>query len=157
MPNMQLVVFQIGNQYYAVEIDYVNGINKVKDFNIMKVPNSPNFVECLINLRGKVLPLYNLRKRFFDEDFLSKDNEILVVHINNIMVGLIVDEVFDIINLEEKDVEPSTNLFLGLDSRFISYIGKTEDNMIIILDVSNILSVSEQQEITPMFSNGNPL
>ncbi|AKL96279.1 chemotaxis signal transduction protein CheW [Clostridium aceticum] len=152
MPNMQLVVFQLGDQYYAVEIDYVNGINKVKDFNIMKVPNAPNFVEGLINLRGKILPLYNLRKRFFNEDFLSKDNEILVVRMKDIMVGLIVDEVFDIISLEEKDAEPATNLFLGIDSRFISHIGKTEDQMIIILDVPNILSQTEQQEITPMFS-----
>lgn len=150
MANMQLVVFELEKQYYGVEIHCVNGINKVKDFKIFKLPNSPAFVEGIINLRGKVIPLYNLRKRFYDQDLIRPDNEILIVFMNNIMVGLIVDEVFDIIKLEEKDIETEMNLFTQLDSRFIDGIGKLDDSMIIILDVAHILSLSEQKQLAPM-------
>ncbi len=156
MANMQLVVFELEKQYYGVEINCVNGINKVKDFKILRLPNCPSFVEGMINLRGKVIPLYNLRKRFYNQDFISQDNEILIVFINNIMVGLIVDEVFDIIKLDESNIESAMNLFTQLDSRFIDSIGKVDDTMIIILDVAHILSLSEQKQIIPMVSTEVP-
>ncbi|SET83201.1 purine-binding chemotaxis protein CheW [Natronincola peptidivorans] len=145
MTNMQLIVFNLEEQHYGVEIDYVNGINKVKDFKIIKIPNCPDYIEGMINLRGKVIPLYNLRKRFFNQDSICQDNEILIVFMRNTLVGLIVDEVFDIIKLEEEDIESAVNLFTNVDGRFIDSIGKKDDNMIIILDVKSILSLVEQQ------------
>lgn len=147
MADIQLVVFQLENQHYAVEIDYVNGINRVKDFQIYKMPNCPDFIEGIINLRGKVIPLYNLGKRFFNKNFINQYSEILIVFINGTMLGLIVDEVSDIIRLEDKDVEPADNLLMHLDNKFIDSVGKMDNNMIIILDVATILSQAEQQQI----------
>lgn len=151
MMETRYVLFHIGEQEYCVDIDYVEGINKIKDFKILKVPNTQGFVEGIINLRGSVIPLYNLRKKFqFEETHFSKDSEILIVTTKGMKVGFIVDIVLDIIKLNDKDIDLSTNLFTQVSSEFIYGIGKADDRMLIILDVAHILSKEEREQIAPI-------
>ncbi|MEW9122586.1 MAG: chemotaxis protein CheW [Thermotaleaceae bacterium] len=151
MMETRYVLFHIGEQEYCVDIDYVEGINKIKDFKILKVPNTQGFVEGIINLRGSVIPLYNLRKKFqFEDTHFSKDSEILIVTTKGMKVGFIVDIVLDIIKLNDKDIDLSTNLFTQVSSEFIYGIGKADDRMLIILDVAHILSKEEREQIAPI-------
>lgn len=155
MSSVQFIIFELEQQQYGIEIDFVNGINKLKDFKISSIPNCPNFIEGIINLRGKVIPLYNLRKRFkFQDSTIRKDDEVLIAIVNDIMIGLILDEVIDIVRIEDTDIEPTSALFsTNIVNNFISSIAKKDDQMIIILNVEKILTVKEQDLIAPLIQN----
>ncbi|TCO69079.1 chemotaxis protein CheW [Marinisporobacter balticus] len=157
MSNLQFIVFELEKQQYGVKIDFVNGINKVKDFKISPIPNSTSFIEGMINLRGKIIPLYNLRKRFrFEKDGIAKNDELLIANVNDMMMGLIVDEVIDIVRFEEEDIESTNALFTtNMVNKFISSIAKKDEEMIIILDVEKILTVEEKALITPSAKVGD--
>ncbi|ABR49879.1 putative CheW protein [Alkaliphilus metalliredigens QYMF] len=152
MSSVQFIIFELEQQQYGIEIDFVNGINKLNDLKISHIPNSPTFIEGIINLRGKIIPLYNLRKRFqFQNNTIRKNDEILIAIVNDIMIGLIVDEVVDIVRIEDTDIESTVTLFSSnITNEFISSIAKKDDQMIIILNAEKILTVKERDIITPL-------
>ncbi|SHJ18137.1 chemotaxis protein CheW [Lutispora thermophila] len=157
MSNAQFIIFELEKQQYGIRIDFVNGINKLKDFLIYNVPNSPTFIEGIINLRGKVIPLYNLRKRFnLANNNITKEDEILIAIVDDFMIGLIVNEVIDIVKISDEDIEPTNRLFSNnIYSTFISGIAKTNEHMIIILDVQKVLTAEEQDLVVPLIEGQN--
>lgn len=151
MQENQIVLFQIDDQEYGVNINMVEGINHIKDFKIIKVPNTEGYVEGIINLRGSVIPLYNLRKKFeFDDTSLDKESEILVVSSNNMKIGFIVDTVVDIIRLKNDEIQSASQLFTQISNEYIEGIGKYEDKMLILLNTEKILTTKERQIIEPL-------
>ncbi len=151
MASKQFIIFQLDQQHYGIEIDFVNGINRLRDFNISSVPNSLDYIEGIINLRGKVIPLYNLRKRFkFKDNAIRKNDELLIALVNEMNIGLITDEVIDIVRFEDTDIEQTKGLFSpSSTNNFITSIAKKDQQMIIILDVEKILTAEEQDFIDP--------
>lgn len=139
---LQLVTFTLGNEEYAVDILKVQEINRMKE--ITRVPNSPPYVEGVINLRGKVIPVVNLRKKF---GLAEKDNDeqsrIMIMDIQGITMGLVVDSVSEVLRVPSSIVEPTPPMASNISTEFIKGIAKLEDRLIILLDMDRLLGKSE--------------
>lgn len=148
MSDTQLVIFELDGQDYGVEMNYVFSINRIKDCKVVKIPNTPNYVEGVFNLRNRVIPLYNLRKKFMLNNENDKTiGEIMIVNVDKLSVGLMVDEVIDIVKLSDQDTEEAPDIISGMDNKYIKSIGKLNGDMIIILDTCRILSDREYNQL----------
>ena len=139
---LQLVSFTLGEEEYGVDILQVNEIIRYMDNT--KIPNSPMFVEGIINLRGKVIPIIDIRKRFNLPD-LPHDNatRIIVVNINGKTVGIIVDSVSEVLRVPRNIIDPAPEVACGIDHEYIKGVGKLQDRLLIIIDLNRILSEEE--------------
>ncbi|MBA4252322.1 MAG: chemotaxis protein CheW, partial [Chlorobiaceae bacterium] len=143
---LQLVSFKLGEEEYGVDILKVHEINHVTQ--LTKVPNAPNFVDGVINLRGKVIPvidfrtLLRLNKREHD-----KDTRIIVVEISGKTIGFIVDAVKEVMRIPVNITEPPPNITVGADSSFIHSVGKLKDRLLILIDLEKIFSEQDQEKI----------
>ena len=139
----QLVVFDLANEHYGVDIAAVEGIIKMQA--ITAVPRAPAFVEGVTNLRGKVLPVIDLRKRFgLPSETATKDTRIVVVEMSGTTVGIMVDGVSEVLRVSAEAIEPPSPIVTTVDSAFIRGIAKVADRLVILLDLGKVLSVGEQ-------------
>lgn len=140
---LQLVTFSIGEEEFGVDILKVQEI--IRTMEITKVPRAPEFVEGVINLRGKVIPIIDLRRRFgLDSREHDKHTRIIVIEINNMIVGFVVDSVSEVLRIPANTVEPPPPVVAGLESEYISGVGKLEDRLLILLDLDRLLSGEER-------------
>lgn len=143
---LQVVTFHLGKEEFAVPILQIQEINRLVE--ITKVPKSPEFVEGVINLRGKVIPIIDLRKRFgLSLAELSRYSRVVVVNMDGRMVGLIVDSVSEVLRLSQGSVEPPPPVVAGIDSEYIRGLGKLEGRLLILLDLSKILTRDESRAL----------
>ena len=144
---LQLVSFTIGNEEFGVDILYVQEINRM--LQITKVPNAPDFVDGVVNLRGRVIPVIDLRSKM---GMLKKehdqDTRIIVVEVANKTVGFIVDTVKEVLRIPQNITEAPPELVSGINSEFIKSVGKLEDRLLILIDIEKILSVSEKNQLS---------
>jgi purine-binding chemotaxis protein CheW len=134
---VHLVTFNLGEEY-GVPISQVQEIVRVG--GITTVPNSPVFMEGVINLRGRVLPVLNLRKRLgLSEKKISHASRIVVTEIGNKIIGLLVDAVSHVIKIPQESVEPAPEEVLEIDTDYITGVGKLAESMIIMLDLEKLL------------------
>ncbi len=142
----QLVVFELADEHYGVDIAPVEGIIKMQ--NITSVPHAPSFVEGVTNLRGAVLPVLDLRKRFsMEKADETNETRIVVVELGGNSVGMIVDGVSEVLRVPENAIEPPSSLVTSADSAFITGIAKIDDRLVILLDLSKVLSADENAEL----------
>lgn len=143
---LQLVTFSIGSEEFGVDILKV--IEIIRMMEITKVPKAPVFVEGVINLRGLVIPIIDLRRRFGlqDKDDDS-DTRIIVIEINGMSVGFVVDSVSEVLRIPVSTVEPAPPVVAGLDSDYISGVGKLEDRLLILLDLDKLLSSDDLETL----------
>ena len=147
----QLVVFELANEYYGVDIAAVESIIKMQP--ITAVPQAPAFVEGITNLRGSVLPVMDLRKRFGLSGREQKtesnrdDKRIVVVSMDGMKIGMIVDAVSEVLRVQEDAIEPPPPMVTTINSAFITGIAKVGERLIILLDLARILTVSEKDEM----------
>ncbi len=143
---LQLVSFKIGNEEFGVDILKVQEINKMVP--ITKVPNSPAFVEGVINLRGKVIPIVDFRTRLgLERVGQTKDTRIIVVDVDSRIIGFIVDSVSEVLRIPVNITEAPPEIATGINSEFIKSVGKLEDRLLILIDLDKILSANEKNEI----------
>jgi purine-binding chemotaxis protein CheW len=143
---LQFVTFKLAGQKYAMDILKVQEINNLKE--ITPVPNAPAYVEGAINLRGKVIPVLNLRKKFhMEQKDLSESNKIIIVDIRGTVTGIIVDAVSDVLRVPEDVVEPPPPVSSSVRSEFIRGVAKLPDGLIIVLDMDRLLDDTEQYAI----------
>jgi purine-binding chemotaxis protein CheW len=144
---MQLVTFSLDQEEFGVDILKVQEI--IRMMEITKVPKSPEFVEGVINLRGKVIPVIDLRSRFgLDSHAYDKDTRIMVIDINNVIVGFVVDAVSEVLRITADTVEPPPPVVAGIESDYISGVGKLKDRLLILLDLDRLLSGTERDELS---------
>jgi len=142
----QLVVFELANEHYGVDISMVEGIIKMQLITV--VPHAPSFVEGVTNLRGAVLPVIDLRKRFnLPPEELTKNSRIIHIVIGTVRVGMIVDAVSEVLRVPEESIEPTPPLVTTLDSAFITGIAKLDGRLIILLDLGKVLLINEQEKL----------
>ena len=142
----QLVVFDLASEGYGVDIGAVREIIRMQE--ITRVPQTPEFVEGVINLRGKVIPVIDLRKRFgLQVADQSKDNRIVVVDIGKQDIGVIVDAVTEVLRISADSVEPPTSVITSADSDYLLGIAKLESRLIILLDLESVLSEEEKETL----------
>lgn len=144
---LQLVSFKLGNEEFAVDILIVQEINKM--IPITKVPNSPEFVEGIINLRGRVIPVVDLRNRFkLGKKQSDKDTRIIVTEINGKTIGFIVDAVNEVLRIPRNITEAPPELSLSVESKFVKSIGKLDDRLIILIDLEQVFLQNEIEELS---------
>ena len=142
----QLVVFTLANETYGVDISTVNEIIRMQE--ITEVPRTPDFVEGVINLRGRIVPVIDLRKRFnLETSEETQSSRIIVVELNDITVGMIVDSVSEVLRLPKENTEPTPPMVSGVDSAYLKGVGKWGEQLIILLDINKVLYKEEQEQI----------
>jgi purine-binding chemotaxis protein CheW len=135
---LQVVGFRIGNETYGVRIGSVREIVRVPE--ITAVPSAAEAVEGVINLRGKIIPVMDLRKRFGQSEIQpDKKNRILVVELNNKLVGLIVNAASEVLKIAPSEIEAPGNLFAEGESGYVTGVGKLKGRLIILLDIAKLL------------------
>ena len=136
---IQLVGFHLGDEEYGFEIQRVQEINRIVE--ITRVPRTPDFVMGVINLRGKVIPVINLRERFgLPPKEADKDTRIVVVEIQNKILGIMVDAVSEVLRIPASTIEPPPDIVTGVDAAYIEGIAKLPERLLILLDLDKILS-----------------
>ncbi|MCI5125227.1 MAG: purine-binding chemotaxis protein CheW [Candidatus Electrothrix sp. AR5] len=141
---MQLVGFTIGNEQFGVNILMVQEI--IRSAPITSVPNSPDFIEGVINLRGNIIPVIELRKRLnlFQKDSASQDSWILILDINSRVTGFIVDSVTRVLKIMESTIEPPPEVVVaGLANQYIRGVCDIGEGLLIMLDFNRILLADE--------------
>ncbi len=144
---LQLVSFNIGSEGFGIDILKVREINRMVD--ITRVPQAPHYVEGVINLRGKVIPIIDLRKRFSLEtrDY-DKNTRIVVVDILGHITGVVVDAVSEVLRLKAGTIEPAPEIVTGISSEYIKGVAKLEDRLLILLDLSKVIDVGEMASLS---------
>ncbi len=141
----KFLTFVLGNEEYGVEILRVREIMGLLD--ITTVPQTPDYMKGVINLRGKVIPVIDLRLKFsMPEEEHTKETCVIVAEVNNTSIGIIVDSVSEVLDIKSGEIEETPSLGQGIDTDFIMGLGKAKEKIIILLDIEKVLS-SEEMEI----------
>ncbi len=140
--SVQLVVFTLGEEEYGVMIQYVKEI--IRKPEITHLPNAPDFILGVINLRGEIIPILSLAGRFQLADKLdAEESKVVIVEFAELTVGMEVNEVSEVLTLETSYISDAPPMATSINSMFISGVGKLENRLLIILDVEQILSDKE--------------
>ncbi len=147
MEELQLVVFKLGKEEYGVDIAKVQEIVRLQE--ITHIPQAPPFVEGIVNLRGQIIPIIDLKKRFNLEckEAVEGEKRVIVVNIGGQIIGIVVDNVSEIIRIPKDKVEPPPPIVAGIESEYIDGVGKLDKRLIILLDIEKILTEKEKEEI----------
>jgi len=136
---LQLVSFNIGEEEFGVDILKVQEINRM--LNVTRVPNAPEYVEGVINLRGKVIPVVDLRKRFgLPPKEHDKNTRIIVIELSGKTVGFVVDSVKEVLRIPKSVTEPPPALATNINAEYITAVGKLDDRLLTLLDMEKVLS-----------------
>lgn len=152
----QLVVFRLGEDYFAMLISNVNEIIRMQ--KITAVPKAPPFVEGVTNLRGRVIPVIDLRKRFgIVPQADVQVGRIIVVEQDDRLLGMMVDGVDEVLTVPASSIEAVDEMVVSVDAQFLSGIVRQEDRLIILLDQEQVLSVGEVRQLTNLKVTGKAL
>jgi purine-binding chemotaxis protein CheW len=143
---LQLVSFNIGDEEFGVDILKVQEINRMVD--VTRVPNTPEYVDGVINLRGKVIPIIDLRRRFgMERKEKDKNSRIIVVELKGKVLGFVVDAVSEVLRIKKSVSEPPPPIIAGIDADYITAIAKLENRLLILLDLERVLTTEEHSEM----------
>ncbi len=143
---LQLVSFRVNKEEYAVDILKVKEIIKV--INITQVPNTEEFIEGVINLRGSIIPVVALRTKLgMPKKEPDKDTRIIVVEIDDKVIGFIVDAVNEVLRISSDVTEKTPEFISNINMEFISSVAKLENRLLILLDLDKIFSVKEKSAL----------
>lgn len=146
MAEKQYVVFRLDNEEYGIGIMNVREIIPYKES--IKVPNTPDFIDGIINYRGNVTPVICLKKRFnISQRVEDVNTRIIVINIGEKQVGFIVDEASQTIKLDESDIDPAPSIISGVEREYIDGVGKKEDRLVILIDLGKILTDNERERL----------
>lgn len=142
----QVVSFNLANEEYAIEITKIKEIILVE--GITSVPQMPDYIEGIINLRGNVIPVLDLRKRFgMKNTALNDDTRIVVSRMSEKIIGLIVDSVSQVMKIPNNDIQPPPDTIAGLAGEYLTGVGKVDERMIMLLDIDKVLSEDEKRDL----------
>jgi purine-binding chemotaxis protein CheW len=144
--DLHIVGFRIGNETYGVRIGSVREIVRVPE--ITSVPSAPDLIEGVINLRGKIIPVMDLRKRFGQTEIISdRKNRILVVELENKLIGLIVNAASEVLKIPPSEVDSPGSVFAEGESSYVTGVGKLKGRLIILLDIAKLLQRPEYKRL----------
>jgi purine-binding chemotaxis protein CheW len=147
---IQLVTFQISEELYGVDIMDVKEIVRVQD--IRSIPNAPGYVEGLFNLRGEIIPIISLHKRFhLKKAQMGEDEELLsgfiIIDIDGMKLGVIIDKVERVVSIEAQNIQPPPQMLTGIGAEYIQGVVNRETGYLIILDIRKLFSAKELRKI----------
>ena len=148
----KFLTFILGNEVYGIEILKVREIIGLMD--ITTVPQTPDYMKGVINLRGKVIPVIDLRLKFsLPEEEHTQETCVIVVEVNNTSIGIIVDSVSEVLDIKSGEMEEAPSFGQDIDTSFIMGIGKVKENIIILLDIETVLSSEELEMVEEIAGN----
>ncbi|MFJ7751916.1 chemotaxis protein CheW [Peribacillus muralis] len=143
---MKVIVFKIKDKEYAIPVDKVSGIEKL--LHITRVPKAVQFVKGVINLRGVITPIIDLRVRFgFEEVEYDDSTRIIIVILDDMEVGLIVDSANDVLDIPVNSIEPQPEVVGHLASEYISGVAKIDKRLLVLINLENALSLEVTENI----------
>ncbi len=146
MSERQYVIFKLEEEEYGVNIMNIQEISEY--IKCTEVPNSPDFIEGIINYRGNIVPVINLHNKFnINPIVITEDTRIIIFGLDSKQVGLLVDDASQVLTIDDTDIEEPPSIIMASGPKFISGIGKVQDNIIVILDLENLLSDKERKEL----------
>jgi purine-binding chemotaxis protein CheW len=138
----QVVVLELAGESYGVQIGKVQEIIRMQP--ITRVPNAPPFIEGVTNLRGRVIPVLDLRQRFgFAAGESTRRSRIVVAELGRHTVGMVVDGVSEVLMIPAGAVEPPSVLVTTADSEYLQGVAKLDERLVLLLDLDRVLSASE--------------
>lgn len=149
--NFQLVTFQLGRELYGVDIMVVKEIVRVQE--IRPIPNAPSYVEGIFNLRGEIIPIINLHRRFhLQKPADIEDDEysggFVILQIENSKIAVIIDRIARVISIDMADIQPPPQMITGIGTEYISGVVRQEDGYLIVLDVERLFDIKELQSLS---------
>ena len=143
---LQVVSFALGSEEYGVDIAQVQEINRM--VTVTHVPQAAQFMEGVINLRGRLIPIIDLRTRFgMERAERTKNTRIVVTEIGSKRLGMVVDSVSEVLRIPVEQIEDAPDLVAGVDTEYIRGVGKLDDRLIILLDLGRVISADEKTEL----------
>lgn len=146
----QYVIFNVGD--YSFGVDILEIVEIIKPTKIVKLPAAPQYVEGIIDLRGTSVPVYNLAKRL-EIDSKAETQKIIIVELSKFQIGFLVDDVSEILKIEDEKIEKVNENIKGIKRRFIDSVAHLGEDLIIILDLKNVLTMDEEEEISKMLND----
>ncbi|MHC1749952.1 MAG: chemotaxis protein CheW [Cellulosilyticaceae bacterium] len=151
MANSQIVVFKLNDQEYGIDIMRVLEIITYQ--SVRPVPEVPDYIEGIINLRRDIYAIVNLRKRFHMPEEASDENtKIVLMKLEDLKVGFIVDTVSEILVIDERDIEPTPKMIARYDSKYIKGVTKKNESMILLLDIDRLITEDDQDAINTLLA-----
>jgi purine-binding chemotaxis protein CheW len=139
----QLVIFELGEGQFGIDIASVEGIVKMQE--ITKVPFSPHYMDGITTLRGSVVPIIDLKRKFgMDPEEVTRETRIITVILDTMKVGMIVSAVSEVLTIDECTIESPPAMMSGVSSEFIVGVAKIGTRLVILLDLARVLSVEEK-------------
>lgn len=141
---IQLVSFKLGKEEFGVDILKVQEINRMLE--ITELPNAPEFVEGIVNLRGRIIPVVDLKKRLhLPSKKHDNSTRIIVVELHGKTVGFIVDEVSEVLRIKSNITEPPPEMVAGIEHDYITAVAKLNERLLILLDLNKILTIEDRK------------
>jgi len=149
----QLVTFQLGEELYGIDIMDVKEIVRVQ--TIRAIPNAPVYVEGIFNLRSEIIPIINLHKRFHLKRVLnSEEDELLsgfiIIEIDGMKLGVIIDRVSRVVTIEKEDVQPPPQMISGIGAEYIQGVVRQDQSYLIILNIRDLFNPKELQKLVDL-------
>lgn len=147
---MQLVTFQLGEEHYGINIMSVDGIVRVEETR--PIPNAPSYVEGIFNLRGEIIPIINLHKRFhLKKAKLSEEDELLsgfiIIDIKGMKLGVIIDKVSRVVTVDLNKMQAPPQMISGIGAEYIQGVFNRDDGYLIVLDILRLFDPKELQQL----------
>ena len=139
---IQLVVFRLANEEYAIGINHVSEIRKMT--NITRVPRTPEYYLGVMNLRGSVLPVINLKKRLnlSNDNKVTEESRIIILRVEEISFGVTVDAVSEVSIIYKENIEPPSNIDTNVERKFVTGVGKHGNRLLIMLNVKELIGLA---------------
>ena len=149
----QIINFSVGTEEYGVDIHTMKEVIRIRE--ITPLPKAPHFVKGVINLRGDVIPIIDLREKFgLEQREYTEATRVMVVEVEKRMIGLVVDSVSHVIRLGEGQIDPTPPLVGGVSSEYIRGVGKLDERLIVLLNIDRIITAEEKIELQKMDEKG---
>ncbi len=144
---VQLVICQLSKEEFGIDISRVKEIIRIPE--ITKIPQVPHYIEGIINLRGGIVPVINLATRFgLSHEGTDDNSRIVVLEIGNLVVGMIVDSVTEVLRMSKENIESAPEVIRsGVSEKYIRGVGKVEERLLILLDIDEIFQEEKRLEL----------
>ena len=148
----QLVIFELGAENFGIDIASVEGIVKLQE--ITRIPQAPSYMEGITNLRGSVLPVIDLQKRFgMDLQDRTNETRIMVANVDGVKIGMVVSAVSEVLTIDDNVIEPPPPMVSNVNSEFITGVAKIDKRLVILLNLAQVLTVEEKLQVSQVLDN----
>jgi len=150
----RVIIFRLGKERYGIDVELVKGIERAQNLPVVRIPNSVPYIKGIINLRGTVIPIYNLRSKFSLPDIQTTDTtSLLITAVGEVSLAIWVDEVEGIFDIAKEDTFAIPAIVKGSETGYIHEFAHLKEGLAIILDAYNLLSDEEKQRVTDMIED----